>query len=690
MADDNARDPLGVSGAILDGKYEIESAIGEGGSAVVYRAMNKTWGMPVAIKFYVSLSSAPENQRDKLLGEFVQEGQILLQLSSRSPAIVQPRDMGAYTSPRKAWLPYLVLEWLEGAPLDVVLVEETNRGFSPRTLAQAMKLLAPAALALAMAHEQSIVHRDIKPENMFVVGGPRSPDARIKLLDFGIAKVMATQHGNLLQTAAAATPFTPHYGAPEQFSRSYGSTGPWTDVFSLALVVLEVMRGGERAFRGDDYLELGMQSRDEHHRPTPRALHLEVNDDVEAVFARAVAIGPQDRYASAGEFWSALEGAVASEPQKPRVAKSAPPQIPLRSSAPPPRSDPEATALGSGPPVKARGSRSVVFVAGAIGAVLIASAAVVAGQRAGHTPTPAPDGSAAASARASTTAMGSATTLSPKVTPSVVASTGVCPPSAVAILGGKFEMGSGSIDKAGPEHGVFVDAFCLDRNEITSKEVAGCVERGKCKAPPVDIHDDQPAEAPGAHSDGRAKECTFGAIDRATHPMNCVTFDEAETYCASVGMRLPTEAEWEYAAAGSERRKFPWGNESVEGRANACGSECVARQKDLGLPLSQPAYTSDDKFAATAPVGNFPGGTTKSGVTDLAGNVAEWTSSYFGPYPDDDEVNPKGPATGERRVVRGGGFECGEDRLLTQSRGFAKPDTRSPEIGFRCASALLH
>jgi formylglycine-generating enzyme required for sulfatase activity len=88
-------------------------------------------------------------------------------------------------------------------------------------------------------------------------------------------------------------------------------------------------------------------------------------------------------------------------------------------------------------------------------------------------------------------------------------------------------------------------------------------------------------------------------------------------------------------------------------------------------------------------VKSFPSGDTKSGISDMAGNVSEWTADWYGPYGEAEEVNPKGPPKGERRVVRGGDFECASDRLRSAQRGYSKPETRSPAIGFRCASGLL-
>src|SRR6185312_15307952 len=148
---DSRRDPLGISGTLLAEKYRIGEAIGEGGFSVVYRAEHTIWQQPVAIKCFKILANAPEDQRKDLLDGFIQEGKLMAQLSSRSAAIVQARDVGNFVTADGQWVPYMVLEWLEGKPLDVVLWEERRAGLPSRNLSESMALLEPAAQALEVA-----------------------------------------------------------------------------------------------------------------------------------------------------------------------------------------------------------------------------------------------------------------------------------------------------------------------------------------------------------------------------------------------------------------------------------------------------------------------------------------------------------------------------------------------------------
>jgi serine/threonine protein kinase len=309
-------DPLNISGQLVAEKYRIEHLVGEGGFAVVYLAEHTIWKQPVAMKFFSGLSQAPAEHREELLHQFIQEGALLTELSSQTAGIVQARDIGEYTTPAGKWMPYMVLEWLDGSPLDAILQQDQRQGLA-WTEDEVVGFLKRILPILDVAHRRGIAHRDIKPANIFIMGSPaRAPETPCKLLDFGVAK-MVSEHAKfnaaLAKTGVAITSFTPRYGAPEQFARSYGATGPWTDVYSIALVASEML-AGRAALQGEDLVQFGFSSANPTQRPTPRSLGAQVSDQLEAVFEKALAVSPADRFPNAGEFLDASLAAAGQFP----------------------------------------------------------------------------------------------------------------------------------------------------------------------------------------------------------------------------------------------------------------------------------------------------------------------------------------------------------------------------------------
>lgn len=627
-------DPLGVCGILLDERHRIAELVGEGGSAFVYRATDEVSGGSVAVKFLYSMPET-DAEIERTLAGFLKEGQLMRELSSVSPAIVRVLGSGVRRTEHQPPLPYLVLEWLPGSSLDELLVSETNARFEPRGLEDAVRLLEPVALALSLAHERGVVHRDVKPENMLAVRA--DGEVSTKLLDFGIAKVMQRRFVGLHHTGTSASAFTPHYGAPEQFSKTYGETGPWTDVFAMALVVLETMRGGRRAFTGDDFMELAKQSCDEDRRPTPKALGLEVPPEVESVFARALAVQASLRYESMGEFWAALKGAM---------------QRPIAQLRPRPTAPPSATVEAVARPLSRVKGRALAILAGAIvvGLGVITFRAFFVARLRGPDPT----------SSGSTAPPPASVASTPAPTPIASASasapvTRVCPDGTVVVPGGRISLGddAASVRRAAPAHVVYVDTFCLDRTEVTTEAYLACVQDRACSDP------------------SRTAACA-DASATGSLPVRCVAWTQADAYCRFRGGRLPYEAETEHAArrAGA----LPWGDEVDATRANLAGA---------------------DPHADVAPVGAMRASASRDGVLDLLGNVAEWQQDFMAPYPAEEVVNPTGPSTGVERVVRGGSFRgiltlepSASAPLSASHREAARPALADPSIGFRCAFAL--
>ena len=214
-----------------------------------------------------------------------------------------------------------------------------------------------------------------------------------------------------------------------------------------------------------------------------------------------------------------------------------------------------------------------------------------------------------------------------------------------------------------PRHRVHLDAFYIDRYEVTNDAFTRFVDASRHRT-----REPRPSVRPAANQ--------FPAV--------YVTWHDAAAYCAWAGKRLPSEAEWEKAARGTDGRLYPWGRlvaeyENDSGR-NRAGSIYPWGDADTGKA---------NWTLALKEVGSHPAGVSPYGAHDMAGNAAEWVADWFDPayYQQSPERNPKGPLSGQARVVRGGGWLIEHRDLRSAARLRISPDVRHEVIGFRCAKA---
>lgn len=217
----------------------------------------------------------------------------------------------------------------------------------------------------------------------------------------------------------------------------------------------------------------------------------------------------------------------------------------------------------------------------------------------------------------------------------------------VFVPAGDFSMGTNDWwPKSGPEHKKYVDAFYIDKYEVTNARYKVFVDAAGYQAPDHWIN--------GKIPEGRTK-----------HPVVLVNWFDADAFCKWEGKRLPTEAEWEKAARGTDKRTFPWGDKFDKNKGNT------------------PQYGKED----TMPVGSFEDGKSPYGVYDMAGNVFEWTADWFKPYPGNTHTDEN---YGDRfKSVRGGSwydctsYKCGISSP-TYNRIFFNQQTMNDSFGFRC------
>jgi formylglycine-generating enzyme required for sulfatase activity len=215
-----------------------------------------------------------------------------------------------------------------------------------------------------------------------------------------------------------------------------------------------------------------------------------------------------------------------------------------------------------------------------------------------------------------------------------------------------------SVEGEKPRHTVFLDAFYIDKYEVTNARYRKCVEAGVCNAPSDTTY--------------------YGKDDYAQHPVVFVSWYDADTYCRWAGKRLPTETEWEKAARDDdEERTWPWGNKFDGNRVNFCDTNCPEWWRHASV---------NDGYAQTAPVGSYPKGVSLYGALDMAGNVWEWVADWYDPdyYSQSPDRNPPGPDSGSEKVVRGGSWLNGFTDIRARYRYKSPPAFLGKDFGFRC------
>ncbi|MBN1814302.1 MAG: SUMF1/EgtB/PvdO family nonheme iron enzyme [Anaerolineae bacterium] len=710
-------------------QYKIVEKIGQGGMAEVYK------GYHLALKRYVAIKLLGRTLRDDpvFTNRFQREAQASASL--RHANIIRIFDYGAFEGGH-----YIVMEYIEGTDLRAEMDRRKReyRGFTP---GEVLHILSQVAEALDYAHQQGVIHRDVKPANILL-----SSEGQVVLSDFGLAML----RNRVSQVTMGHSFGTPEYIAPEQAIDSRAAV-PQSDIYALGAILYEIVAGRPPFYAESPLSLALMHVNEDPTPPRQYAPSLPetveavilraLAKDPEERFPTARAMVDALRRAWAGQDMADQDKI--TQPAMP-VGRRLPPTPPPPPSSPPP--SPTQIGLQEPAPAPAPWWRGWPMGVGIIGALLLIPAlligvsalfppeepmAVVSTETAAftrtppsarvptdtlvptkvptdvptltstHTPvstlvfTPTPTGTPTPTDTPSPTPTATWTpapspvilpTATPTATPLPTETPTATPtvppaptetteagllPGQVAVRSvdgmamrfvpaGSFLMGTDDTTEAypqeRPQHTVILSAYWIDETEVTNAQYQLCVEAKACEPPSIRTYYDDPA--------------------RANHPVVYVTWAKAGAYCNWLAdemgwdIHLPTEAQWEKAASWAPvaevKYRFPWGDTAAD--------PTLLNYQGSGL-------------GRTTSVGSYPLGASPYGALDMAGNVWEWVSDWYGyDYYDEAEgaVDPLGPATGTHHVMRGGSYGYDDHKARTTHRDAGTPRASGAGLGFRC------
>ncbi len=634
------------------GRYHILEQLGEGGMATVYKAYDTRLETDVAVKVIRTDELSPK-ALERALKRFEREAKSLARLTHAN--IVKVTDYGEHEGS-----PYLVMEYLPGGTLKQRLAGR------PMRWEEAIRLLLPIARALDFAHRQGMIHRDVKPSNILI-----TEDGDPLLTDFGIAKIL-DEESTVDLTGTGAAVGTPEYMAPEQATSK--TIDKRADIYSLGIVLYEMLTG-RKPFIADTPMAVMIKQATEP-LPRPTQFVRDLQPRLEQILLKALAKNPDDRFQSLGDMAVALESLAETKVARPIPSKPAREQpqtieekSPVVVKPPSPKIESQKATtrerVANDAPGKSKGMGNwrkwiplgalviLLGIALAIGNGLLDLGKQGLGplsELATDTPTP-----------TNTSTATPTKTLTPTVTFTPTPSIGSSwsrPADGMLMMfvpAGEFTMGSenGSNDER-PIHTVTLDAYWIDRTEVTNKMYSLCVQAGACQPP--------------KQTESYTRSSYYGNSEYDDYPVIYVDWNMAKTYCDWAGARLPTEAEWEKAARGTDGRTYPWGEDIDCNKANYYG--CVRN---------------------TIKVGSYDYGKSPYGVFDMAGNVWEWVADWYDSnyYANSPSSNPQGPASGQyRRVLRGGAWLDYNNLARSADRSRDYPSNTSYDFGFRCSRSL--
>ncbi len=594
--------------------------------------------------------------------------------------------------------PYIAMEYLEGETLRQAL-----KARGAMSTLEAADIIQQAARGLYAAHKLGIIHRDLKPDNIFLMRGDEG-EVLVKVMDFGIAKLRESATHTLTGTVLG----TPAYMSFEQAAGMRSEElDARSDLYSLGVVAYEILTG-RVPFHSET--PLGYVRKHLTEDPPPfRAVRPDSSapPELERVVMKALRKDREQRYESvldfSHEFAAAAQSPQMLQPTIPMAATKviAPPPVRPEGAkiAPWPSSEAGASEIGvetpppTPPPTPPARPAQPPIASAQRWASAVPPAPRQAGAPAGVGPAPAPGpvprpvaplrrsapaiSPAPAAVRppkldiepSRSSRMGLIFGLAglallafagtfwylslhgtqPQIAPQpkqegpsspTVQRTEAVPTGMVAVAGGRFVMGRNNArdPEETPAHSITIAPFYMDRTLVTNEEYAN-------------------------YAHGLGHTAPGFAQGQESWPATRVSWYDADAFCRSLGKRLPTEAEWEFAARGTDGRLYPWGNTFNAALAN----------------------TLETGRSAPEPVSSRPGDASLFGVLDMSGNVWQWCGDHYRPYPG---RQPAFQIPADAAVIRGGSFESDKSHVTATTRNLDHASSRSSKIGFRCAKSM--
>jgi len=665
------------------GRYKILEELGSGGFGTVYKAEDEVLGRIVALK--VLHPSLLIDQ--SFVSRFRNEARLAAQLEH--PNLIPVHDFGEIDGRY-----VITMAYMAGGSLKQLLAQEGK--LSPE---RAYQILEDVCQGLDYAHGEGIIHRDLKPGNILL-----DENGRARIGDLGFARVISDA-SSISMTASGTLVGTPAYMAPELWRNKPASVQ--TDIYSLGCILYEMLTG-EVLFEGTSPAEVMTM----HVIDGPQFRH-KLPAGWHELLTNCLAKDPKDRYKDikaireasdklltasrndTGEVFARGEDKTIGKPlpepieKQPLTEMPIPPSIERKSPTVEPalgagsnRVGGFQKATGTQKPVsqehkpipqasaphisnrvektssqdqyqapKMKNEKKLAVFTGLGCLILIGILALMliviifnllnSERRVASTPV-----------------LDVAPTQAPiQIRTTIRETDGM---EMVYVPAGEFEMGSNNGDSdEKPVHTVFLDAYWIDKCEVSNAQYALCVAAGDCTKP--------------KYTDSYTRSSYYGNPEYDNYPVIYVSWHQAQAYCQWAGGDLPTEAQWEKAARGTDGRTYPWGDESPT---------CQLTNFNQGT-YENPNYCVGD----TSPVTDYEGGVSPYGALNMAGNVWEWVRDWYGSdyYSKSPAKNPTGPTSGSFRVMRGGSRYFSDRGIRAANRSDSSPTYTNNDYGFRCA-----